>query len=152
MMKSPAFLFALLLLLVNDLFLKAEFGNFITGKLSDVAGIFVFPLFWLSFFPKKKRLVFILSGLFFIWWKSPMSQWAIKSWNALSLFQIGRVVDYGDLAALLILPFAWWYADKARPGFVLLKKIPPVVPLGLACFAFVATTLPPKYFMVHHVP
>ena len=45
MLTSPGFVVGLSLLLLNDLFLKARFHNPLTGKLSDFAGLFVFPLF-----------------------------------------------------------------------------------------------------------
>lgn len=43
---SPGFLLCLCLLLLNDFILKSEFHNALTGKLSDFAGLFIFPLFF----------------------------------------------------------------------------------------------------------
>jgi hypothetical protein len=148
LLRSPLFLLGLALLLLNDFVLKEAFGNALTGKLSDFAGMFIFPLFWLALFPKYKRLIFVTCGLFFVWWKSPMSQAAIDGWNGLGVFQMGRVVDYSDLWALLMLPLAWRYADwNSSFRFTsFLHKIPPVVPLSLACFAFIATTLASPYY------
>jgi len=40
-----AFIVGLGLLLLNDHVLKATYGNWFTGKLSDVAGLLIFPLF-----------------------------------------------------------------------------------------------------------
>ena len=39
---------ALIVLVVNDHVLKAQFGGVVTGKLSDVAGVFVLPLLTLA--------------------------------------------------------------------------------------------------------
>ena len=144
--RSPLFLLGLFLLVLNDFVLKEAFGNLLTGKLSDFAGMFIFPLFWLALFPKRKKLIFILSGLFFIWWKSPLSQGVIEAWNGLGIFQMGRVVDYSDLLSLLMLPLAWWYAAFVEKGkAVVFVKLNPAIPLALACFAFVATSYEQKF-------
>ncbi len=46
---APPVLASLALLLANDLVLKPAYHNAATGKLSDVAGLFVFVLvFWLT--------------------------------------------------------------------------------------------------------
>ncbi|HET9952857.1 MAG TPA: hypothetical protein VFQ61_00055 [Polyangiaceae bacterium] len=42
---APLPLAALALLVVNDVYLKAKFHNFVTGKLSDLAVCFLMPLF-----------------------------------------------------------------------------------------------------------
>lgn len=47
-MVSPWALGSIALLLVNDHFLKDAFGNTLTGKLSDVAGVFLLPLLTLA--------------------------------------------------------------------------------------------------------
>ena len=40
-LSSPGFLVALAVLLANDLWWKAAYDNWLTGKLSDFAGLFV---------------------------------------------------------------------------------------------------------------
>lgn len=47
-MLHPVAILALVVLVLNDRVLKEAFGNVITGKLSDVAGLVVFPLVVLS--------------------------------------------------------------------------------------------------------
>ena|SRR6218665_1521484 len=138
LLSSKGFTAGLLLLLLNDFILKAAFHNDFTGKLSDVAGLFIFPLFWLSFFPKHKRTVFFLTGLLFIYWKSPLSQPVIDGWNALDLFSIQRIVDYSDLLALLILPLSFYYStmELRKPAF----RVHPVFPVMIAAFSFIATS------------
>lgn len=44
-LRHPVFLGALLVLVVNDHWGKPTFGNLLTGKLSDLAGLVVFPVF-----------------------------------------------------------------------------------------------------------
>jgi hypothetical protein len=137
-LTSPFFLFALFLLLANDLFFKGLFHNALTGKLSDFAGLFVFSLFWTSLLPAYKRTVLVLTGLLFIVWKSSWSQGLIDSWNALPLFDIGRVVDRSDLMALSVLPLAHFHERiLAWSGR---SRLAPSVPLLLSAFAFMATS------------
>ncbi|MFT4086070.1 MAG: hypothetical protein QM658_02775 [Gordonia sp. (in: high G+C Gram-positive bacteria)] len=45
---SPWVLLSVAVLLLNDHVLKWQFGNVITGKLSDVAGVFLLPLMFLA--------------------------------------------------------------------------------------------------------
>ena len=87
------FLFGLIVLLANDFVLKELYGNWLTGKLSDFAGIFIFSLFWVALFPKHKNKIFTLIALLFIYWKSPFSQNLIDSWNNLGLLKVYRTVD-----------------------------------------------------------
>lgn len=112
---SPLFLFSLFLLLINDLFLKDYFHNFLTGKLSDFAGLFGFAIFWTAFFPKGKILIYSLLVAIFTFWKSPFSSGFIEFWNSFGLFVIDRTVDFTDLTAFLVLPLAWIYGEKAKP-------------------------------------
>lgn len=47
LLRPPAVI-AAALVVVNDQFLKERFGNWFTGKLSDIAGVFLLPLVMLS--------------------------------------------------------------------------------------------------------
>jgi hypothetical protein len=132
------FVLGLFALLLNDLLLKEQFSNGFTGKLSDFAGLLIFPLFWTAFFPKHKNKVFLLTALLFILWKSPMSQIFIEGWNSLSFFSISRVVDYTDLYALLILPLA--YQLELRKLQLKSIQAKPVIPIFISAFAFGATS------------
>ena len=143
----PLFLFCLALLILNDWVWKAQFGNELTGKLSDFAGLLVFPLFWTAFFPRFKKPIFFAVFLGFIWWKSPYSQAFIEGWNNLGFFSVARVVDYTDLVALLVLPFAYCFPFQKHT-----LSIPPTVArtgsfavIILCSFAFMATSVPPKF-------
>jgi hypothetical protein len=136
--KSCWFIVALALLLLNDFLLKALYGNVLTGKISDFAGLFVFPLFWTCLLPKHKAKIFWFTFIFFIFWKSPFSQTFIGLWNANIPIQLHRTVDYTDLIALAILPLA--YQFHSHRATVRLFDVNPAVPLIVCAFAFVATS------------
>ncbi|MDQ2746502.1 MAG: hypothetical protein M3T96_04495 [Acidobacteriota bacterium] len=141
---SPLFLGGLALLLLNDFLLKAQFHNFLTGKISDFTGLFVFALFWTAFFPKWKTIIFSFIVVFFAFWKSPFSSGFIDSWNSIGFFGIGRTVDYTDLIAFSILPPAWIYSEKYEP-FRLPKSSQSFALTAIALvsvFAFTATSPP----------
>lgn len=133
---SAGFITALILLLLNDLVLKQAFHNALTGKISDLAGLFIFPLFITALFPGKKRMIFIITAVFFIFWKSPLAQPMIDAWNNITAFHISRTVDYSDYIALLMLPAAWYYKGTRTLPLPLLR-IPVIL---VALFAFCATS------------
>lgn len=137
-LTSIWFLIALFLLLLNDFVLKETYHNWITGKLSDFAGLFIFPIFWTVIFPNKKKTVFIATGILFILWKSEFSQPYIDFFNALEFLSISRVVDYSDLIALLILPISYVYYDSKKYYFSI--RLNPIIPFIISSFAFVATS------------
>ncbi|MFK7933686.1 MAG: hypothetical protein AB8G22_09255 [Saprospiraceae bacterium] len=139
LLTTPLFLIALTLLLLNDFYLKSTYGNFLTGKLSDVAGLFVFPLFFYAFFPKWKKYIFVGTALLFCWWKSPLSNSFIELMNMVGIM-VDRVIDYSDCWALLILPIAYWHTDFK---LLSLRFVPKVIVSGIAIFAFAATSLAP---------
>jgi hypothetical protein len=121
-LRSPVFLVSLALLLANDLYLKAVYPGLFTGKLSDFSGLLVFSLFLFPLLPVAAAKVAAGVALFFTWWKSPYSSFAIHLVNDFGLISIGRVVDYSDLLALAVLPFGVRvYHDhlrrRADPGF-----------------------------------
>jgi len=66
------------LLLSNDFVFKEQFHNGFTDKLSDFAGLFVFSLFWIAFFPRHKRFICISTAVLFVFWKSAYSQFLLK--------------------------------------------------------------------------
>ena len=139
---STGFLIGLLLLLLNDFVFKEQFHNGLTGKLSDFAGLFVFPLFWTAFFPRKKLLVFFATAVFFVFWKSVYSQFLIEGWNSLPFFGIQRTVDYSDLCALLILPLSYRYSNTSSGVRVPHRLIYLIAVLSI--FAFTATQFSQK--------
>lgn len=109
---SPVFIIPLVLLIINDFLLKPVFHNIITGKISDFAGLFIFPLFWSVFFFNKRKYIYIFTFVFFVFWKSPLSQSFIDFFNSIFVFNISRSVDFSDLIALVSLPFSYLFLNK----------------------------------------
>ncbi len=134
------FIVSVVLLLLNDFFFKYYFHNFITGKLSDFAGLFAFPFFISIFLNKKIKEVYISVALFFIYWKSEYSQGLITVFHQLN-FNIDRVVDYTDLIALTILPLSYKYRLFQQKEETNLKlRFSKIAVCFIACFSFMATS------------
>lgn len=141
------FLFCLLLLLVNDHYLKYEFPNWFTEKLSDIAGIIMLPLLIAYIFPWVKQHSVWISALLFIFWKSPFSQPLIEVYNEYSFIQTSRIVDLTDLFVLLLLPIPCFLIKRIdRLLFLQLNKPTPVLILLPTVLALVATSPPPSYY------
>lgn len=136
---SPGFLLGLLLLLLNDFIFKQSFHNWLTGKLSDFTGLFIFPLFWTAFFPKQKKYIYLATGLGFTFWKSIYSQPLIEWWNLLPFFEIFRTVDYSDLFALSVLPLSFLYISYHHPRRFVIHRIATTCVAIISVFAFTAT-------------
>ena len=141
--QSTGFLIALALLLLNDFWWKYTFSNGLTGKLSDFTGLFVFSLFWTFFFPAYRKVIYIGIALFFVFWKSVYADGFIAVWNQICFLQIGRVVDYTDYWAILVLPLAYYYETGtdlflSNTSF----KLHPLPIALLSFFAFTATSTP----------
>lgn len=100
------FIIGLAILILNDHLLKEVFGNWWTGKLSDFAGVLILPMFLQYLFSIKTKNTIIVTVLFFVFWKSPYSQFIVDGCNSIGLFGINRVVDYTDFLAFMILPFS----------------------------------------------
>ena len=135
---SPGFLIGLSLLLTNDFVLKEQFHNGFTGKLSDFAGLFVFSLFWMAFFPRHKTFICVSTAVLFIFWKSAYSQFLIDGWNSLPFFGIQRTVDYTDLWALFSVLLSFFYANISSGVYVPLRFIHVIA--FVSVMAFTATS------------
>jgi len=119
---SAPFLLGLIILVLNDHFLKEYFHNNITGKLSDFAGLYIFPVFLYSIFKKRKTAIYGLAGILFIIWKTPLVNPIINTWNLSGIYNIQRIVDYSDLWALITLPISYYtnfnlFCLKTRSSF-----------------------------------
>jgi hypothetical protein len=151
LLLHPAFLISLFLLLLNDISLKYEFHNALTGKLSDLCGLFAFGIFWMAIFPNQKKTILISIAIFFIWWKSSLSTSFIATWNDVIPVSIARVVDYWDLIALIVLPLAFNIATQTSDPTVRYRRY--FIPLigCIAVFAFCFTTAP-RYAAYYYPP
>ena len=134
-LSNAYFILSLIILLTNDFFLKYEYHNWITGKLSDVTGLFVFVYFWTVIFPRLKVVVYWLTALIFMYWKSTCSQPLIDFFTEY-IYPIDRVVDPSDLLALLVLPIAYFIRQEQH------LKLQPIPIAILTIFSFCATSLP----------
>lgn len=112
LLKKSLFLLGLLILVLNDFFLKYAFPNFITGKLSDFAGLFIFPYFFSIFFEKNACKIYFLTSLIFTLWKFEISQPFIDWISNFTNLAFYRTVDITDLLALTILPFSYLYFKR----------------------------------------
>lgn len=134
------FLVSISLLLINDLYLKFEYHNYLTGKLSDFAGLFAFPYFLSCFFPKKIKLIYFLSGILFVFWKSEFSQPMFDFAHSYGI-GINRTIDYSDLISLLILPISYRYWNTSSVIVKEPKRIFKPIIIVICSFSFIATTL-----------
>jgi hypothetical protein len=150
LLTSPLFTAALALLLLNDWILKPAVGNWLTGKLSDFAGLFAFSLFWVAILPKHRNAVFAVTAALFTLWKSPLSDAPLAAWNALGLWPLSRVIDYTDWAALAVLLLSYWtacrYTGTKSVSTPFSRRAAAVGVAVLSLIAFTATSVAsPRY-------
>lgn len=144
---NPYFLIGLFLLIINDFYLKYEYGNYITGKLSDFAGLLIFPMFIAFLLPKLKKSISLIIGILFIIWKTPLVDPFIYLINHISVIPMHRTVDYSDYIALLILPLSHYLINyhKYKVGQIKQDKIKQCLTystLIVSFCAFCATSFP----------
>ena len=138
---SPLFIFCLILLIANDFYMKATFHNAFTGKLSDFCGLFIFPIFWSTIFPRHKLWIFIFTGILFVFWKSELASGLIELLHI--LFNIQRTVDLSDLIALPMLFVGWFYIKNDSIVLIadsLIARLSTLIVAGITIFAFCATS------------
>lgn len=148
LLLHPGFLIGLAVLILNDTWLKSAFPGLITGKLSDFAGLLIFPMFWTVCFPRFKRAVYVFTGLAFLIWKTPLASEFITSFNSWSPLPIDRTVDYSDWLALMVLPLSYRIQPRVisrKKGCHLLQPAFSLLVAGVSLFAFCATSVPPRY-------
>ncbi len=141
---SFPFILCLGLLLLNDFYLKATYHNLITGKLSDLCGLFIFPIIWSALKPKYKSGIFITTAIFFIYWKSAYSQSFINFFSR-TFFRIERTVDITDLLTLPVLAVAWFSLKRDLKNLkvsVWQQKLNPYFVAAIALFSFYSTSKP----------
>lgn len=139
------FILGIILLFLNDHFLKWEYSNWVTGKLSDVVGLLIFPFFLTFLFPKSKKLNVLFTGIFFLFWKSPFSQGFIDFYNSITFIEITRVVDYSDYIALFILPLSYYClksVSRLSKFQINTISIHPILILLPSVIVFMATSPP----------
>lgn len=145
------FLLGVVVLFVNDHFLKWQYHNWWTGKLSDFVGLLIFPLFLAFLFPKFARWTALATGLFFIFWKLPVSGSFIEFYNQFALIPITRTIDYSDLLALSMLPVAHFTVCHIGESPLSLPQLKLNtywiwIPASLV---FMATSPPPRFYYTY---
>ncbi|MEP6613548.1 MAG: hypothetical protein ABJA76_16720 [Mucilaginibacter sp.] len=143
------FIAGLIVLALNDHYFKWIFGNWATGKISDFAGLLIFPMFLQFLFPRISRVSTIVAGALFVFWKLPVSNQFIGIYNNIAIIPITRTIDYSDFFALLILPFAWYFIGRIDSYRI--SRISPSLATCLiaapAAVVFMATSPPVSYYM-----
>ena len=139
--KAPLFLAGLVTLLLNDFYLKYAYPNDLTGKLSDFAGLFIFPFFFSAFRPQSKKSIYLATAVVFIIWKSEISQPWIEFMNSIGI-GIYRTVDYSDFLAVTILPLSYRYFKNEYYSYANNSKISTASLAAISLFSFCATSLP----------
>ena len=143
------FLGCLILLFLNDHYFKYVYTSWFTGKLSDAAGIVLLPLLLVFLIPGLRRYSIALSGVLFVFWKSPCSQGLINFYNAHSFLPTSRVVDATDLYVLLLLTIPHYIIEKIdKLRRLHIDRVPAAVVLLPAIAALVATSPPPAHYMM----
>jgi hypothetical protein len=137
------FVASVITLILNDAWLKGAYPGVLSGKLSDFAGVAIVTWLLLAVWPRRPWRVYAAVFIGFAWWKSPLSQPVIDAANLLLPVAIGRVVDYSDLLACLVMPLCARIALRpsafAIPGHTLRRLlIAPVA--GLTVFGLMATS------------
>jgi len=151
----PWFLFALLVLIVNDHFLKVWYPSFISGKLSDFAGLFVFPVCLLAVFrphlSTRRSLVLLhlsVALAFTVWKLAPVEMLLSEIHRTFSIPVPTRVKDPLDLAALIVLPLSFLFLRKqlktrGRPSLHrAYHEIAGFLAMVVAWYSIVATSIP----------
>lgn len=150
LLVNPFFGAGLIVLALNDHWLKWQYGNWLTGKLSDFAGLLILPFFIAFLFPILKLKASFIGGLAFVCWKLPLSQPFIDLYNLIAPIRLTRVVDLSDLLALLVLPLSHkllLQIDQQDINASRAIKLGSQLFLLCTCFVFMATSPPLSYYI-----
>ena len=140
-LTHPLFLISLIVLLLNDYWLKYAATSVVTGKLSDFAGLLVMAWLLSAFWNRKAVLIHAGTGMLFIVWKLPLSTPGIQFLQQHAI-PVNRVIDYSDLWALIVLPLSYYIgrntSREPAPSYARFL-------IGtVAATACLATSLPPR--------
>ncbi|MBL8090790.1 MAG: hypothetical protein KF758_03640 [Anaerolineales bacterium] len=146
-LMHPLMLLSIFVLLVNDHVLKVHFPSALTGKISDFAGLFFFPIllsailhFVLKSFQFQSRNITFTSFCFTAIYFSLIKTVPFFNDFTEKLFSIQIILDPSDLMALIMLPLAWMLKEKvASESKTGISKLSYLV-LGIASMATMATS------------
>jgi hypothetical protein len=157
-LTHPVTVAALALLIINDHVLKAAFPGWVTGKLSDVAGMVVAPPLLAALagliaprvgFRRLAAGAIVAVGVGFtiikIW--SYGSELASEAWSLITPSLVRA--DAADLVALPFLAVAWWVAhrplaDPLSRRWLRALRLAVVLPVALFGVAATSSGNPPK--------
>ena len=146
LLLHPLFILSLACLLINDLYWKYEYHNWLTGKLSDFAGLFVLSVFLSAFFFRHRSFVYVGVAIFFIWWKSPLSQPLLDLLNTSFTFSFDRTTDYSDYIAIPVVFAASLLKHPVyNPSF--LKQVATYFISAVCLFSFCSTSIIRKFMI-----
>jgi hypothetical protein len=134
---------SLLVLIANDYYLKIAYPNMLTGKLSDFSGILLVSLLLFGTFPRHRKYLAVVVVVMFTLWKSPLVDGMIYLFQTMGYKHFGRVVDYTDLIAFLVIPLACYIAEPRPDGkwdLPLSWRKPLVAPVFLITFLAITGT------------
>lgn len=142
----PVFVVALAVLVLNDQLLKGAgvVPGWLTGKLSDLAGMIVAPVLAAVVLrahgPRMRVLAFgLVAAPFAVTEMSDSAARALESLVAVVGIEWRLWADPTDLVGLVALPLAWWTLDARRPIGAALRA----TALVTGAFASMATSRPP---------
>ena len=146
LLLHPVFILSLACLLLNDFYWKYEYHNWLTGKLSDLAGLFLLSVFLSAFFYRHALLVYVGITIFFIWWKTPLSQLIIDLLNQSLDLSFNRTVDYTDLLAIPFI-FATGLLKPPTYNFSLANRVAIYFVSAVCLVAFCSTSYYRKFMI-----
>jgi hypothetical protein len=143
LLLHPLFIISLSVLFLNDINWKYSYSNWLTGKLSDVAGLIVLPMLLRELFPKFSRwIILMVIAVFFTWWKSSFSQSFIDYCNNVLQLPVARVIDYSDLFALPVLMVGFTLKPKSVNRQLVTQCLLHNAAAFVAFFTLCATSMP----------
>lgn len=158
MLRHPLFITAVGLLLVNDHYLKTHFPSFVTGKLSDVAGLFVAAVWAAALLGSSFRsaralqgLLAGIAGMFSLLQLEAVLAGIAAACDWLNLPRPNLVADPTDLAALAVLPLAYDFIRRQTAPEMLTaspaspRRLPAYLMLLIAAAAMIATSFVSRY-------
>ncbi|NUP79632.1 MAG: hypothetical protein HOV96_19010, partial [Nonomuraea sp.] len=134
-----------IVLLLNDHLLKQVWPGFVTGKLSDVAGLVVAPALVALLFGRRADLAAtVLTGVLFTLVKTTETGADLASQTWTLVAGHSRVLaDPTDLIALPALALAWWVRRRSAESDPRRLRILLVMPLAVLSVAATGAAPPP---------
>ncbi|KAA3647090.1 MAG: hypothetical protein DWQ07_06230 [Chloroflexi bacterium] len=161
-LSSPLSLFSIGLLLLNDHLLKAYYPSALTGKISDFAGLFFFPILLTVFLSiplerlklRHKQIAFIAYAITLVWFSliktSPqINLLTIDLLSSMLGYATSIVLDPTDLIALLSLWPSWKLLQSIpAEGTSLPRRAYPIAALAILATMATSPALSPQVYRI----